>query len=485
VNEPTPESGPVLVLGGLELRLSRPLTTDAVDYALEGRLTGGGAEQFWDGGSLLICNGQTGLADEVYFAANGNFTRRLTVQPDSDVSLVLALCDDSGEVVATAPATLRHRRAAGSLPPDASLLPRDLTVEVLTRSGQRRRQMLAPAGALLPGKFQCQARTTDQCGRVVVPLWDGDRLLHQVVVEDIDRRVPPGCPVDLEVQIEPDCSMTVRVLVKQAGRGEVVQLPAPAPSRRPTDAEVDCVARGLDAALASFSGQYAARLREHAAALRTGLDAALANHRDAAAAEALDGLDILRQQLELAPLQIAFPPPQRLTQLVKRCLFEAAELADRTGRDREHLFGQIYAQEQAAEEAHAERHVAAYRESFANLRALADDLERLHVETGSPGRRGGRAPTAFDVADAARDLQAYLAAVRPMAERKGRADLLERLRAVEQTGQALAERGKSDPQAALRDARRALAEVAAVEQALAGAVGPALAPAEGMLEGSP
>ena len=58
-------------------------------------------------------------------------------------------------------------------------VPRELAVEVLTRSGQRRMQVLAPAGVRLPGKFTCVCRTTDQCGRIVVPLWEGDRLVKE------------------------------------------------------------------------------------------------------------------------------------------------------------------------------------------------------------------------------------------------------------------------------------------------------------------
>ena len=111
-----------------------------------------------------------------------------------------ALCDGLGEIAASVPVTLRHRstQAAGDV--SAPTLARELAIEVWTRAGQRRRQMLAPAGARLPGKFTCQCRTTDQCGRIVVPLWEENRMLRQIVVDELDPRLPVGCPVEVELQ---------------------------------------------------------------------------------------------------------------------------------------------------------------------------------------------------------------------------------------------------------------------------------------------
>src|SRR5439155_11613378 len=179
-----------------------------------------------------------------------------------DTPLVLALCDGLGEIAASVPVTLRHRstQAAGDV--SAPTLARELAIEVWTRAGQRRRQMLAPAGARLPGKFTCQCRTTDQCGRIVVPLWEENRMLRQIVVDELDPRLPVGCPVEVELQVEPDRAMMLRVLVRQAGRGEVVQLPAPPAPRRPTDSEVEHVVRRIERLLPEFGGQYQAQLRE-------------------------------------------------------------------------------------------------------------------------------------------------------------------------------------------------------------------------------
>jgi hypothetical protein len=176
-----------------------------------------------------------------------------------------------------------------------------------------------------------------------------------------------------------------------------------------------------------------------------------------------------------------------LTQLVKRCLYEAANVADKTGRDREQLFAPIYAQEQTAEQAHAEKNALVYRECFDHLRALAADLIRLQDDI-SPAplarRDSDYGCSMHDVQDALRDLQAYLQAVLPAAQLKGRQDITDRLREFEQQRASLADRGKRDVPGALREVRRLLSEVGRMEQELSRGWSAGAAPQEGMLEGT-
>jgi hypothetical protein len=473
-------------LGGLELRLTHPLATQQQDYVLEGRLAGAGAELFWDGGSLQVHNKLTGLADEVFFSADGAFAQPLRLEPETDSPLLLCLCDGLGEIAATAPLTLRHRRALdASAVAGGIALEHGLAIGVLSRSGQRRKQVLAPAGAALPGRFTCVCHTTDQCGRLVVPLWQDDRLLHQLEVNELDARLPVGTPVEVDLQVEADRAMTLRVIVRQAGRSELVNVPAPAPLPRPSGDQIEQVTQRITALLPEFSGQFGAALQEKLRMRTQALQEALAHNEEQRAAVLLAELDQQREQMELARLQVQYPPRQRLTQLVKRCLYEAANVADRTGRDREQLFAPIYGQEQTAEQAHAEKNASVYRECFDQLRALAADLLRLQNDLSPMARRDtDRAPTVHDVQDALRDLQAYVQAVLPAAQLKGRQDYADRLQEFERQRDAVADRGRRDAPGALREARRLLGEVGRMEQELSSGLSPATLPLEGMLEGS-
>jgi hypothetical protein len=494
VNEPPPAApesmpaphGPVLSLGGLELRLSHPVATQEQHYALAGRLTGPGADLFCDGGSLLVHNKLTGLVDEVFFAADGGFHQPLTLEAETDNSLVLALCDGLGEVAATVPLTIRHRQTLdATAAAGGAVLERSLALGVLSRTGQRRKQILAPAGASLPGRFSCVCRTSDQCGRLVVPLWQDERLLHQLVVNEVDARLPVGTPVEVELQVEADRAMTLRVVLRLAGRSELVKLAPPAPLPPPSSEQIERVTQHITTLLPEFTGQFGAALQEKLRSRTRTLQEAQARHDMDQTALLLAELEQQREQMELAKLQVLYPPRQRLTQLVKRCLYEAANVADRTGRDREQLFAPIYGQEQVAEQAHAEKNAALYRECFDHLRALAADLVRLQEDLTPLSRRdANRAPTVHDVQEALGDLQAYAQAVAPAAQLKCRQDLVERLQQLAGPQAALADRGRRDVQGALREVRRLLAEVGGMEQELSSGLSPATVSPEGMLEGS-
>jgi hypothetical protein len=481
------DAGPVLSLGGLELRLAHSLTTESTEYTLEGRLQGRGAELFCDGGSLLIQNPQTGLVEEAFFSSDGHFAQSLALEPDNDTPLVLALCDGLSTVAATVPVTLRHRGLAAAGTPAPATVPRPIAIEVLTRAGQRRRQVLAPAGVRLPGKFSCVCRTTDQSGRVIVPLWEEERLIKEVTVDEIDPRLPIGTAVEVELQMAADRAISVRVLVRQAGRGEVLEVPPPTPPTTLGAEQIAELVSGTEALLTRFTGQYGQELQDGFTARRSALQAAAdAGNVDKAAALFAE-LQALREQMLLAPALIRYPPFQRLTQMVKRCLFEAADLADRTGRDREQLFAPIYVQEQVAEKAHAEKDVRRYREALDNLNALAADLERAQADVTPPSQRGsGRVPTGHDVTDAVKDLQAYLSAVVSAAELKNRADFVKQLQELQGQCDAWADRGKREPAQALRDLRKALAAAAQMEQLLTSGFSRSTTAAgiEGMLEGS-
>jgi hypothetical protein len=90
------------------------------------------------------------------------------------------------------------------------------------------------------------------------------------------------------------------------------------------------------------------------------------------------------------------------------------------------------------------------------------------------------------VLDAIQDLQSYLAVAVQTAEQLGRADLVKKLQELDGRRSAWAERGQREPALVGRDVRKALAEVARLEQTLTAgrSRSPTQANLEGMLEGS-
>ena len=89
-------------------------------------------------------------------------------------------------------------RALGQAVLPTQIITKPLQIEVLNRSGQRVKQVVAPIGATLPGVFQLTCRTHDQAGRIVVPIFEENRVVKQMVVSDLDPMMPVGSPVEVE-----------------------------------------------------------------------------------------------------------------------------------------------------------------------------------------------------------------------------------------------------------------------------------------------
>src|SRR5262249_37100786 len=226
-------------------------------------------------------------------------------------------------------------------------------------------------GATLPGVFQCTCRTHDQAGRIVVPIFEENRIVKQMVIADLDAALPIGSPVEVEFAIDVKHHIEVRVRVRQGPErregGEAAPSGAPPPPRGRSRADTDEVQQQIDELLPQFSGSFRTRLRAKAVQIRQDLFEALCYDDEPKAIQRMAELRELLQQLETSHGQMLDPPWPRFAQLVQYCLTLAAEVADKTGRDREELCEHIRAQERYAEQAYEEHNQALYRECNDNL----------------------------------------------------------------------------------------------------------------------
>lgn len=473
----TPPAETRIAMGGLTLVLETGLTSATIEVALAGQLTGLGAEAFFEGGSLLAQHGQTGLAEEAYFNGEGRFSLPLSLLPHQNTTFTLSLCDPVGHIVASSTIALRHRPGTAATDTAADSLSGDLTLEIYGPTGERRTHLLAAQGMPLPAQLTFVGKTRDQSGMLVLPLTLSGTPTRLVVVEEIDRRLPPGCPVECDIKVSVDHALALRILIRQAGRAEIVRLPPPVSRLEPPGpGELEALTRRIESGLAQFSGQFAEQLRNSLERWR-----ALAQGNPERAAEAAAALRRQARQMELARHQIAYPPLQRLTQLVKQCLFHAGELANRTRGDRDALFQQVYAQEAQAERAHRECDSQEYRRALDHLERLASSFEALLREGVPRSARENLEPTPQHAADAVKDLQAYASAVEAMAAGDGLA--LESLQEIDATLGDLKQRWSREPANVVREARQALDRVAALERRLIGGLESEAIPSEGLLEG--
>jgi molecular chaperone DnaK len=474
------EAGPAA--HGLEVHVTSSRNVQATAYQLAGVVRPWPAEEprraagAWDGASVRIECVATGVVEEAFLDDNGTFEQAVELRPDQENPIRLTVCDPAGHDQVRVDFGVRHHSAArdlgqGVLP--TQLITKPLQIEVLNRrSHTRTKLVVAPVGSCLPGTFACRCRTVDQSGRIIVPVYEENRLIKQMVIQGIERDLAIGTPVDVEFRIDVKHNIQVQVQVRDGGTGTgpvaTASIEAPPPARRPTRAEIDEVQGEIEALVRDFSGSYRTRVTAQTRRLVQELHESLAYEDEPKAIQRMAELHDVLHQLQLHQGQILDPPWPRFAALVKQCLHLAATVADQTGRNRTELFEQVYTQERYAEQAYEEKNQTLYRECYDNLNKLAGYLDQL-LHDALPRHRHGPAPSPCEEArQASERCRDYLAAVLDRVRQQGRADLQERLARLAGQGYTLPERVQADPLGAIREARRLMTEIAKIEQALAG-----------------
>jgi hypothetical protein len=440
----------------------------------------------WEGGSVRIRYLATGLVEEAFLDERGTFAHDLELQPNTDNALELAVCDADGREVARTVLAVRHHDLSRPLGPavlPTQIITKPLSIEVLNRGRQRVKQVVAPVGATLPGVFQCTCRTQDQAGRVVVPIYEENRVVHQLVVSDLDPTMPVGSPVEVEFAIDIKHVIDVRVWVKGGGpeRCETARIEAAPPAGPPTRADVDEVQRQLEELLPQFSGSLRTRVRARATQLREDLLEALRYDDEPKAIQRMAELRGLLQDLQASRGLVLDPPWPRFAQVVRHCLDLAAQTASQTGRDRDELSEHVLAQERYAEQAHEEHNQALYRECCDNLEKYAGYLEQLLRDSlPHPPSRPAR-PVEEEAREQLECFRGFLSSVWKQVRARGRSDLEARLTEIAGQARGLSQRLKAEPLAVLRDSNRLGVEVQKVHDRLER---PAAGDDAGLLEGT-
>jgi hypothetical protein len=239
----------------------------------------------------------------------------------------------------------------------------------------------------------------------------------------------------------------------------------------------------LDEALAALAGGVRAQFRARADRVVADLLEALRYDDEPKAVARMAELRDLAEQAEAARGQALDPPWPRFALLARRCLDLAADVADKTGREREELFEHVRAQERYAEQAHAEHNQTLYRECWDNLDKYAGYLDTLLRDALPRPAAPPTRPPEEEAKEGLERFRAYLASVWKQARAKGRGDLEARLREVARQAGGLTGRAKADPHGVLRDLRRLGTEVVKAEEEVTGVRRPAGDDA-GLLEGA-
>jgi hypothetical protein len=472
----------------LDLHIASPVNVSQTKYTLAGSVRGTGAAEVRHGGSLRVTSLATGEDRETPLRPAGGFVMDLELRADDDNLFELALCDNGGREIVRVPLTVRHHadaRPLGAAVLATQILTKPLAIEVLNRRRQRVKQIIAPVGSPLPGRFSCSCRTVDQAGRVVVPIFEENRVVKQMIVDGLDRTLPVGSPVDVELLIDVKHAIEVRVRVREVGRCETATIEGPPCPARPTREEISEAMRQIEQVLPQFSGGYRSRMRAELARLAKDLDEALRYDDEPKAIQRMAELRELLDQLRYRRGQMLDPPWPRFEELVKDCLQLADTVAQQSGEDRKQLAAPIETQRKYAEQAYEEENQGLYRECWDRIERYAGQLVQLlrhrrpEIDEPPPQR-----PVHIEAQEAVEQFRARLADVWKRVRAMGSPDLEKRLADVAAQANGLTQRLKDDPAAGLHDVRRLLARVYKVEARLNEMPARRERDNSGMLEGS-
>ena len=452
----------------LEVHVTSPVNVQDSAYTLIGCVRGPGAAEVRHGGSIRVQTNDSSAGD-VFLQPDGGFAQDVQLRSESSNVLGLTLCDNVDQELVNFSVCVRHSAAGrplgqGVLP--TQLITKPLQIEVLNRARQRVKQVVAPIGATLPGTFTCTCRTIDQSGRIVVPIFEENRVIKQMVIRELDPWLPIGTPVEVELSLDVKHNIQVRVVVKDAGRCETAAIEAPPPPRRPTVAAINEVRKKIDELLPSFSGGYRSRIRTRVGQLHQELTEALRYDDEPKAIQRMAELRDVLDELESRQGQDLDPPWSHFQELVAEVLNMAAAVAEATKRSREELSAPVHEQERYAQQAHDERNQTLYHTCWEKLQKYLFHLGELLPSAKDDAPRPQPRPADEEARALLERFRSYLAAVWKRVRNRGKPKLDERLKTVASQTQGLNTRLKEDAPAVLRELRRLMAEVYKVEQHL-------------------
>lgn len=359
-----------------EITLCSPLTTTTGRLVLTGSARSSTATELHHGGSVRLLDRTSGWAEEIYLDPEGKFTQSLEMEVDFR-RLYLVLADAGANALVTLPLEIQRLRQPRLEPLEKPTLGETIYLELLDSQQRPHRHPLAQAGVSLPATFAISARLTDQSGRLVLPLFQERRLLRSVVIGGLDPNLSVGSIVDIRGRVEPSARLELEVKVQATGWRERETCQLLPPLALPSRAEIEQLQEEANRLLPTSRDSPNRIIFDQTLA---NLLQALAGCEEEQAFQHWLSLLELWHQLEQFQGPTLHPPWPRFVQLVKHCLFLAGDVADRTGRGREELFEQVYAQERIAEQAYRIPNPIQYRECVANLLNFARYLKQLYQD---------------------------------------------------------------------------------------------------------
>jgi actin-like ATPase involved in cell morphogenesis len=358
--------------GMAKLQLEYPRKTSDEQVQVKGRVTRPLADH-----RAYLSRGGEELA-EAPIAGDRFLFERVPLTPDAPNPLHLEVADAAGDLFAEADFTIVHdARAPGGGDHLASRLAKPILAE-----GIRGRTVLLPEGEPLPARASTPGSRGTSEDRIVIPLYEGERWLTNLVITGVDPSLPEGALIDLQLSVDKDFSCSATAMVRDTRQAASVEFEI---SRIEIPAGED-LDRMLDDAMEEFDNDIkAVRDREHRARLAQRARRLKAGYHKARRELTPDRHHLYTLVAQLRTLLIEVrgsqdrldPPREDFDRLLGAARRLAGRLDEGAAFTRDEAVAKLAALERAGGEAWERQDAALWRSVNAELGRLRQDLDRV------------------------------------------------------------------------------------------------------------
>jgi hypothetical protein len=302
---------------------------------------------------------------------------RVPLTPNTPNCFHVEIVDSQGDLFAEADFTVVHDEHAVAT--TCSLAPK-LTKPILVQ-GIRGFNAILHEGEALPAHatFEFFRETSED--RIAIPLFEGERWLTNLVITGLDRSLPEGSPIDIQVVIDKDYTCRATAKVRATGQEAIAELEISRieiPSVQELDRQLGCALEELDNDIAAVRArEVRARLSRQARRLE-------ASYCKARSESILDKHLLFTLVGELRKLLIEVrgahdlltPPRADFDDFLRSTRGLAGRLNEESLISRQDALDKITALDRSGRDAWERQDAELWNSVIAKLKRLRDDLDR-------------------------------------------------------------------------------------------------------------
>jgi len=401
-----------------------PAETDLPSLTITGRVVAGGGLAAVAGCAVLLRALDGSVNKRQTAGADGAFVfDGIPIAPEASTDFVLKVTDPAGREVASHKFTIKQSQTArGGGIVEAVTNQLSKPIGIMLVDGFK---VIAPERTPLPYETVVRAKTMDTSGEICVPIQEENNPLGEIVMKDIPPTLPVGSAVEVTIAIQENYQIRGRAFVPAIAREAKVVIDIPVPVQKDLqelrrDLE-QASARAEDAVSAAgrgakFGGGKAKRLQQRLEEAKE-----ILNSQAPEPAQLQDRLDEINNLIKELGSGWRPEPPRSLfdqqatktRESIERAVKKKPELA-KDGYDK-----RLDAIAGEGAKAYSAQNAAAWKDAYAKLVKLHDEVEALQDE----GKDDGPPPDpAMILMALARELSQLEATARELGRHKEFAD---------------------------------------------------------------